>query len=111
MHVRIRKNGKSSNSSVIACHSVRIAGKPQEIIIKTFGHSSDESTLQALCCEAKHWVVNNKDTWLSENLLSRKAAMEAKRKISVYDLREEKRINVGMDDIFGFLYDELGFNT
>jgi hypothetical protein len=61
--------------------------------------SHDESILQALSYEVKQWVVSNKDNWLAENLISRKAAMEAKRKISVYDLREEKRINVGMDDI------------
>lgn len=111
MHVRIRKNGKTNNKSVIAAHSVMIEGKPKELIVKVFGHSADEGRLQTLFNEAKEWVSKNKETWMIEHFMTRKQSLSHKRKISVFSLKEEKRINVGMEDIFGYLYNELGFGT
>jgi hypothetical protein len=110
MYARIRKNGKTYNKSVLACHNIRIDGKPHPIIVKTFGHSSDEDVLQTLLNEAKEWIYHNKDEWLQSHLSLKKTIMSDKKKISVFSLQEEKRINVGMEDIFGFLYEKLGFN-
>jgi len=110
MFARIRKNSGTKKSSVIVCHNIRRGDKISQITAKTFGHSVKETELQLLMAEAKHWIKNFGAQWLQQKLPTRKTG-NMKKQISIFNLREQSRINVGIEDIFGKLYDEFGFQN
>ena len=110
MFARIRRNSGTKRCSVIVCHNIRRGDKIRQIIAKTFGHSAKESEFEALIAQAKHWIKNFGAQWLQQMLSTRKAC-NMKKQISIFNLREQSRINVGIEDIFGKLYSELGFQN
>jgi transposase len=110
MFIRVRKNKGSMRRSVLICHNIRIDDKIRQIIVKTIGHSANDAELQDMQVAAKSWVNQNKDEWFkSEYITSRQRIM--KHNPSLFNLREESRINVGANDIFGVLYKQIGFKT
>jgi transposase len=110
MFVRIRKNKGSLRRSVLICHNIRINDKIRQIIVKTIGHSANDEELQDMQLAAMCWISQNKDEWFKgEYVTSRQRIM--KHNPSLFNLREEARINVGAHDIFGVLYKHLGFKT
>ncbi len=110
MFARIRRNSGTKRCSIIVCHNVRRGDKIRQITAKTFGHSAKEAELEPLMAQANHWIRNFGAQWLQQTLSVRKAS-NMKKQISLFNLREQSRINVGIEDIFGKLYNELGFQN
>ena len=108
MFVRIRKNSGTLRRSIVICHSVRCEGTIRQIIVATLGHSSDENQLQSWFHEAKAWIEAHRDIWRNQIYPERKV-MAKYQHVSLFNMREETRQNVGIEDIFGKLYNELGF--
>ena len=110
MFVRIRKNSGTKRCSVIVCHNVRHGDKIRQITAKVLGHSSKKRELKKLMSEGKIWIKSSGNKWKHQRL-SPKKNNYMKKQISILNLREQSRINVGIEDIFGKLYDEFGFQN
>ena len=109
MFARIRKNSGTKRCSVIVCHNLRRGDKIRQITVKTFGHSAKDAEIKLLVTQAQSWIKNFGAQWLHQNLSPRKA--NNMKHILLNNLQEEARINVGIDDVFGKLYTEIGFQT
>jgi transposase len=109
MFARIRKNSGTKRCSVVVCHNLRRGDKIRQVTVKTFGHSAKDAEIKSLLAQAKHWIKNFGAQWLHQNLSQRKA--NNMKHILLNNLREEARVNVGIEDVFGKLYDEIGFQT
>lgn len=108
MFVRIRKNTGTHKRSVIICHSIRNGCKVSPQIVKVVGHSADENELLTWVSDAKNWIKLHATEWLFQNKKP-KNLKRVHKKIAIQNLKEESRINVGIEDVFGKLYQELGF--
>lgn len=95
--------------SVIVCYNRRIAGKVRQFTLKTLGHSSDSDQLNQWCAEGKRWIDEHRQQERNRVSTPGESAMTPS-SVNVFNLREESRLNVGIHDIFGKLYDELGFH-
>src|ERR1700685_527072 len=108
MFVRIRKNKGTKRCSVVICHSVRMGNKVRQLTVKTLGHSDEPVVLTGWVKEANHWIEEHADEWFKQLFPVQRQKIMG-RQISLYNVKEASRINVGITDIFGKLYDELGF--
>jgi transposase len=106
--VKIRKNKRTKRRSVLICHNVRLGNNIRQITVKTLGHSADDSILNTWVEDAKSWIKEHSIQWLNQSF-SRQKQIMMKRQVSLFNVKEHSRINVGVEDIFGKLYDELGF--
>lgn len=109
MFIRIRKNRGTFKRSVVICHNIRVGNKIRQVIVKTMGHSLDPMVLEGWLEEAKAWISARGQSWLIESLPMKKEEVRMKRQVSLFNLKERARVNVGIEDIFGQLYDALGF--
>jgi hypothetical protein len=50
-----------------------------------------------------------RDSMEKEILPIQKKQISMNKSVSLFNIKEEKRINVGVEDVFGKLYNELGF--
>lgn len=108
MFTRIRKNSGTHRRSVVICHNVRCSDKILQIIVKVVGHSSDESELTAWVFQANEWISKHGAQWRQKTFQMHKLATMTRR-VSLLNLKEHARINIGVEDIFGRLYNEFGF--
>lgn len=109
MFARIKKNTNTNRRSVLVCRSVRSGKHVRQETIKVFGHSSDVDELQTLLTEAKNWIANYGSQWLDKH--KTKAKKRMRHKVTITNLKEESRINAGIEDIFGKLYNQIGFHN
>jgi transposase len=109
MFVKIRTNKGSKRRSVLICHNIRVDVKIRQLTVKTLGHSENNSLLNQWIVEAKQWIKENGSQWKSETLPIKKRQASMNKSASLFNIKEEKRINVGVEDVFGKLYNELGF--
>jgi hypothetical protein len=58
-------------------------------------------------CDAKEWIAEYGAQWFDLHEKSR-VQKRMQHKILITNLREESRINVGIEDIFGKIYWEIG---
>lgn len=108
MFARIRKNSRTQRRTVVICHSIRIKQVVRQLIIAVVGHSADEDQLELWLVEARAWIEAHGKLWLNQQLEEqRKIVMY--HHVSLFNMREEARVNVGIEDTFGKLYDELRF--
>ena len=111
--VKIRKNKRSKRRkrrSILICHNVRLGKKVQQISIKTLGHLAEDVQLNIWIEEARDWIKEHGDHWFKRIFpLQRKKNMS--KQVSLFDLKEQSRINVGVEDVFGKLFDEVGFKN
>lgn len=110
MFARIKKNTNTNKRSVLVCHNVRSGKSVRQLTIKVFGHSTDADELQTWLIDAKDWIAKHGLQWLNQHKKS-KVKKRMQHKITITNLREESRINAGIEDIFGNLYREIGFHT
>lgn len=109
MFARIKKNTGTPKRSVLVCHNVRFGHYVRQQTVKVFGHSADAGELQARLRDAKNWIAEQGSRWLEQHKKS-KAQKRMRHKVTVTNLKEESRLNVGIEDIFGKLYNEIGFH-
>jgi hypothetical protein len=108
MFARIKKNTNTNRRSVIVCHNVRFGRHVRQQTIKVFGHSADEHELEAWFIEAKKWIAGHSVQWLKQHREQR-IRKRMRHKVLITNLEEESRINVGIEDVFGKLYRDIGF--
>lgn len=108
MFARIRKNNRTKRCSVVICHSIRVKHIVRQLIVAVVGHSSDENQLSAWLSQARGWIEARDKQWLNQ-LLEEQRKIIMYQHVSLFNMREEARVNVGIEDTFGKLYDELGF--
>ena len=111
MFARIKKNTGTSRRTVLICHSLRVDGRVRQLTVKTLGHSSDESQLARWLEEAKRWIAANESAWRATHLRPLEQRKRMNRTVNLFQLEEKARLNVGMEDVFGPLYEALGFHT
>lgn len=109
MFARIKKNTNTDKRSVIICHNVRLGKNIKQQTVKVFGHSSCKSELEGWLNDAKDWIAEHSSQWLEQHKKS-KIIKRMRQKVTITNLKEESRINTGIADIFGKLYNEIGFS-
>lgn len=110
MFARVKKNTNTQKRSVLVCHNVRFGDHVRQQTVKVFGHSANPCELQAWFFQAKRWIAEQGAQWLEQHKKS-KVKKHMRQKVTVTNLEEECRINVGIEDIFGRLYREMGFHN
>ena len=110
MFVKIRTNKGSKRRSVLICHNIRVNAKILQLTVKTLGHSEDSALLDLWLSEGKQWIKEYGSQWKKEIFLIKRRQVSMNKSVSLFNIKEEKRINVGVEDVFGKLYKELGFH-
>lgn len=105
MFVRIKKHPGSKNHSVLLCENYRDGKKIHQKIISFLGTTAEPSKMLLLKAEGEAFI---------EQIKIAKAKSELKNPteqnyILSLNTHEVTRKNVGIRDILGRLYDELGF--
>lgn len=105
MFVRIKKHPGSKNHSVLLCENYRDGKKIHQKIISFLGTTAESSKMLLLKAEGEAFI---------EQIKIAKAKPELKKPteqnyILSLNTHEVTRKNVGIRDILGRLYDELGF--
>jgi hypothetical protein len=116
MFVRAKKHPttKKARWSVLICHNRRKKKKVIQHTIKRIGIAICEEQLENLLQIGREWISSNKD--LSELELTKLSKVKSRlryndmKDVQLKNIREISRINVGYTDIFGKLFNELGFN-
>ena len=124
MFIRIKKSKNSPKCGVQIVESKRVDGKVKQRIVKHLGTAMEGEELEALKGLAESIKLSmeqagqlpfftdevqmdsKKDSKISKD-------DEAKREdfnVNLLDIKEERRVIKGIHDVYGKLYDELGFN-
>lgn len=121
MFVRVKSNPLSPRKSVQIVESVRKKDKIIQKIVRYVGVAMDEQELEQLKTLAETIRIklesgSQQNLFKPETLveLNKKAAnakdaAEEKYKVNMKDMVEEQRIVVGIHDVYGSLFDELGY--
>ncbi len=127
MFVRVKSTPNSPRKSVQIVHSERINGKVKQKIIKHIGIAYDENELEELKLYANRLKIelelkSQLPLYSVEEIETlEKKAKESKKEqevksnrkdyeVNLLDLLEEDRVIKGIHDIYGKLYNELGFD-
>jgi transposase len=122
MFIRTKTTPNSAHRSVQIVESVRTAdGKVKQRILRHVGIATDEDELNKLIELATHIKIKIEQErvpslFAPEQLIDWAQAARQKEssgslKVDLKMLREEQRTIVGIHDIYGCLYDELGFSN
>jgi len=121
MFVRTKKTPNSAKTAVQLVENVRTGSKVRQKIIRHFGTAMSEEEVEALKKLAVHYMAElenaskptlfDTDT-LAELTLTRRPRDEEDNPLHVNlrDIKEEKRITVGIHEFYGSLFDEIGFH-
>lgn len=122
MFVRLKKksNGKTAVQIV---ESVRRGDKVSQKIIRHLGQGENEKEInelkklaESICCEMKDHRQPTLPLFKPEQFYGPAGKKRLRRsieneKVYIKDIREHQRIIEGPGEVFGALYNELGFNT
>lgn len=129
MFIRIKKSKNSPKCSVQIVESKRVDGRVKQKIIKHMGTALEGETLESLKALAESVKLSIEESgqlpFFAEDM-STAANTEANNKrkdiskieasntesynVNLLDIKEERRVIKGIHDIYGKLYDSLGFN-
>jgi hypothetical protein len=127
MFIRVKTTPNSPRKSVQICESVRRGESVKQTIVRHVGIAMDDDELKNLKALAEHIRLTLEQErsqslplLAPENLLnlSKKAKKRGPKgkaplpidEVRLKNLEEETRVIEGIQDIFGALFDELGFN-
>ena len=118
MFIRIKKSKNSPKCSVQIVESKRVDGKVKQKIVKHMGtamEGEELESLKALAASVKLSMEQSGQLPLFDEPVSMSDTKEfrANREafnVNLLDIKEEKRVIKGIHDVYGKLYDELGFN-
>jgi transposase len=120
MFIRIKKSKNSPKCGVQIVESKRVDGKVKQKIVKHLGTAMEGEELEALKALAESIKLSMEqagqlplfaDEVKNDSKISKDN--EVKREefnVNLLDIKEERRIIKGIHDVYGKLYDELGFN-
>lgn len=124
MFVRIKRTPNSSKTAVQLVENVREGGKVKQKIIRHFGYAENEEELKALKKLALHYKLelelNEQPSVYSKEVLldiidqgiEYKEKIEKEREeiiVNLTNLREEKRLSVGIHRAYGLIYKDIGY--
>jgi len=121
MFIRIKKSKNSPKCSVQIVESKRVDGKVKQKIIKHMGTAIEGEELESLKALAESVKLSmeqagqlpfftDDDTLVSVNDTKESSSREDFN-VNLLDVKEERRVIKGIHDVYGKLYDELGFNS
>lgn len=119
MFVRVKTTPNSLKKSVQIVESVRKADKVSQKIIRHVGLAMDEQELEQLKCLAESIKIkleagNQQLLFSPENLANLKISLpnqitDDDYKVNLKNLKEEQRTVSGIHDVYGSLFDSLGY--
>jgi transposase len=117
--VFIRRTGRKNGSTQLKIiESVRVGDKIVQKAYATVGVAKDRSELEALERIAKQMItelLNGRDPALPgfegviHGSIESSTPSAGHHQVDLNEIREEKRINVGMEDVFGAVYSQMDF--
>lgn len=122
MFIRIKKSKNSPKCSVQIVESKRVDGKVKQKIVKHMGTALEGEELESLKALAESVKLSMEQSGqlplfaddepvspMGNEIKTSDADREAFA-VNLLDIKEEKRVIKGIHDVYGKLYDELGFN-
>ena len=113
MFVRAKRHptAKRPRWSILVCHNKRIRKKVVQHTIKRIGTTACEIELQSMIEAGKEWIemqhlANNLDVY---KIPQRQQIRYNRMGVQLKNIKEVSRINVGYEDIFGKLFNVIGF--
>jgi len=130
MFIRIKKSKNSPKCGVQIVESKRVDGKVKQKIVKHLGTAMEGEELEALKALAEsikrsmeqagqlpffadEMTIESKIESKKDSVASTSKEDVSKREdfnVNLLDIKEERRVIKGIHDVYGKLYDELGFN-
>lgn len=128
MFIRRKYSPNTSKIAIQICESKRIEGKVQQKVIRNVGYALTEAEVPRMMLLAEHIKFNMENTesptlFSSDYLIdmiteARKKSLEAIEVKNVHEaalvnikhLREESRVIAGIHDVYGKVYEDIGFN-
>ena len=123
MFIRIKKSKNSPKCSVQIVESKRVDGKVKQKIIKHMGTALEGEELESLKALAESVKLSMEQSgqlplFIEDESVS-VAVSDSKESrvereafnVNLLDIKEERRVIKGIHDVYGKLYDELGFNS
>ena len=123
MFVRTKKSSNTPKTAVQIVENYRIDNKVKQKIIRHVGSASTEQELENLTNLAQYLIVRMEveespqlNFFTAEELLkiiieSRQKKQQAQQLVDIKNLREEKRVTVGIHEVFGQIYKEIGYKN
>ncbi len=103
MFVRAKQHPNSNKTTVLICHSKRYGKKITQLILNKIGYGTTQEEIDELK------KIANVELSLLKQKKPQKLDM-SQSQVLLKDVKEISRNHVGIKDIFGKLFDELGFN-
>ena len=104
MFVRIKKHPATNKATVLVCHTKRFEKHTKQIILCKIGTSNDPQQVEQMRDTAEQIIkqLKKQEGEQSQQMPNIPLLMDA---------QEINRLNTGIKDIVGTLYDRLGFNN
>ena len=118
MFIRIKKSKNSPKCSVQIVESKRVDGKVKQKIVKHMGTAMEGEALESLKALAESVKLRMEqseqlplfDEPVSVSDTKESSVNREAFNVNLLDIKEERRVIRGIHDVYGKLYDELGFN-
>lgn len=122
MFVRTKKSPNTPKTAVQIVENYRVDNKVKQKIIRHVGSATKEKDIENLQNLAQYIIVRIEveespqlSFFTAEELLkiiieSRKKKQQAQHLVDINNLREEKRVTVGIHEVFGQIYKDIGYD-
>lgn len=122
MFVRTKKSPKTPKTSVQIVKNYRESGKIKQRIIRHVGSSSNEKEIENLKNLAKYIILTieidenrqlsffTADELMKMIISSKNKKKEFQCLVDVNNLREENRVTIGIHEVFGQIYKDIGYD-
>ena len=118
MFIRIKKSKNSPKCSVQIVESKRVDGKVKQKIVKHMGTAMEGEALESLKALAESVKLRMEQSGQLALFDEPVSVCETKESsenreafnVNLLDIKEERRVTKGIHDVYGKLYNELGFN-
>ena len=123
MFVRTKKSPKTDKISVQIVKNIRKDGKVRQVIVRHVGMAKNEEELKHFKRLAEYIKADLESEYqlnifssevIAEQAIEARERQEEKEKklsVNLKELREEQRITVGIHEVYGVIYRELGFHN
>lgn len=120
MYVRTKSSPRSKNISVQIVESHRINGKIKQYVIRHLGTTTPGDELEKLKQLARSIITELKQEAMLKTKVTHKVISSRLGKLSSVSedvflkgisLEESKRVILGIHDIYGYIYDHIGFKN
>lgn len=126
MYVRIKTSPNSPRKSVQIVEGRRVDGKVRQKVVRNVGIAQDDTHLEELKKLGQVMIAQMQDEiqpglFKPEEIAQRAIASAEEKKsseetsqaldVNLRNLREEQRVTIGIHEIYGKLYDQLGFDS